>query len=70
MPLDTLMNIRDEAWGRPWKRQFAWWPHRCYYSKKLIWLTWAYSGSSTYITNTPILWMTKQQHLMNYLSKE
>ena len=69
MPLDTLMNIRDEAWCRPWQLRFAWLPHRCYCSNKLIWLTWAYSGRSLYIINTPTLWTTKQQYLMNYLRK-
>ena len=68
MPLDTLMNIRDEAWGRPWVRQFAWRPQRCYISNELIWLTWGYCGRSLYIINTPNLWITKQQHLINYLS--
>jgi hypothetical protein len=67
MPMDTLMTIRDEAWARPWKLQFAWQPHRCHVSNKLIWLTWAYCGTSQYIINTPVIWMTKVEYLIKCL---
>lgn len=70
MPLDTLMNIRDEAWVRPWKLQFAWRPHRCYVSNELIWLTWGYCGRSLYIINTPNLWMSKVEYLIKCLKDE
>jgi hypothetical protein len=67
VPLDTLMNIRDEAWCRPWKLKFAWKPQRCYISNELIWLTWGYCGRSLYIINTPNLWMSKNEYLIKRL---
>jgi hypothetical protein len=67
MPLDTLMNIRDEVWARPWKLQFAWKPQRCYASNELIWLTWGYRGTSQYIINTPAIWLTKVEYLIKCL---
>jgi hypothetical protein len=67
MPLDTLMNIRDEAWSRPWQLRFAWKPQRCYASNESIWLTWAYRGSSQYIINTPAIWLTKNEYLIRRL---
>lgn len=67
MPVDRFMNIRSEISSRPWKLQFAWRPHRCHVSNELIWLTWGYSGTSQYIYNTPVLWMTKTEYLIKCL---
>lgn len=64
------LNIVSEASSRPWQLKFAWRPQRCYRSGQRIWLTWAYSGRSQYIINTPVLWMTKQEYLIKCLRND
>jgi hypothetical protein len=48
MPLDSLM-WDNESWKRRcigWKKQFALFPHRCFYTGKYLWLTQAYHGTA------------------------
>lgn len=46
MPLDSLM---DDAFIRRcvgWELEFMFWPRRCYYTGKHLWLRYAYVGTS------------------------
>lgn len=63
-----------------WVKKFAWTPKRCDQSKKLIWLTYGYCGSSLELlkfnTGTVILeknvtrWLCKDQFIIFALSKQ
>lgn len=49
MPLDS--NFGDQIFNARclgWERAFAWRPHRCHLSKRLIWLRYAYVGTAMY----------------------
>ena len=49
MPMDTLMNSSLADFKRRcigWKLKFVLWPKRCYFSGKLLWLRFAYQGTS------------------------
>jgi hypothetical protein len=74
MPLDSLMGYReesnDEAFKRRcigWELTFLFWPRRCYYTKKLLWLKLAYRGTSMLTgPGEPIFeyrWCEKQEYL-------
>lgn len=48
MPLDNLM-WKDEVFKRRcigWQQRFSFWPRRCYYTGKYLWLRRAYRGTS------------------------
>jgi hypothetical protein len=48
MPLDNLM-WSNEVWNRRcigWKKQFALFPRRCYYTGKYLWLKPVYKGTA------------------------
>lgn len=64
------VNLVSEISSRPWKKTFAWRPQRCCRSGQRIWMSWAYSGQSRYIINTPVLWMTQQEYLIKCLRNE
>lgn len=47
--MDTLMNSSLADFKRRcigWKLKFVLWPKRCYFSGKLLWLRFAYQGTS------------------------
>lgn len=49
MPLDS--NFGDNLFKASclgWQYKFAWLPHRCHISNRIIWLTWAYRGTAAY----------------------
>lgn len=57
--------LREKA---VWELRFCWLPKKCYQSKKLIWLTYAYCGTIT-ITGPgdPVIihhWHEKCEHLI------
>jgi len=74
MPLDTLMIYKeetaDEAFKRRcigWQLKYSLWPRRCHYTKKLLWLTLAYEGTSILTgPGEPIFehrWCERQEYL-------
>jgi hypothetical protein len=48
MPLDNLIWFDDDwnRWCIGWKKQFALFPRRCYYTGKYLWLKPAYKGTA------------------------
>ena len=50
-----------------WTEQFAWWPHRCDVTRRIIWLQHAYRGcvrwSDNWIT-TEYRWHDRHEHLI------
>lgn len=52
MPLDNTMyrSLYDDIFYlyADWQLKFAWWPRRCDFTGKRIWLTKAYKGIATY----------------------
>ena len=57
-----------------WKLKFAWLPHRCDFSRKLIWLKFGYVGATIYTGyGEPVVeryWHTKEEHLIWKLTRE
>lgn len=54
VPLDNNMNNRHHNGGTVfleragWNYTFAWLPHRCVFSKRIIWMEQAYRGRAVY----------------------
>lgn len=47
VPLDSIHGAREYFYQRArWKLAFAWLPHRCAISNRLIWLKFAYLGEA------------------------
>lgn len=71
MPLDSLgWESPDEAFKRRcigWELTFVLWPRRCYFTKKIIWLSHAYVGVSMLTgPGEPIFdyrWCDKKEYL-------
>jgi hypothetical protein len=66
------INVNDLFFynNAKWKLKFVWIPTRCDLSKKIMWLTYAYQGTSTHyvISTTKLLivntrWITKQEFI-------
>jgi hypothetical protein len=50
-----------------WTEQFAWWPHRCELTKKIIWLQRAYCGHVRwfgYMLTAEYRWHDRHEHLI------
>jgi hypothetical protein len=51
-----------------WELSFAWFPHRCEITNKLIWLNYAYQGTRRiYGPGDPVVeerWHNKHEHLL------
>ncbi len=69
------MNVNDWMFysNAKWKLKFVWFPTRCDLSKKIMWLTYAYQGTSTdYVLEdlgmnkrlvVSTRWITKQEFI-------
>ena len=69
MPLDSLFNGDQYFYSKAtWQLKFAWLPHRCDRSNKLIWLYFGMKGKAMYGTLTDSVieyhWMTVEEHLL------
>jgi hypothetical protein len=69
MPLDRMFDnsvFKRNCLG--WQLQLSLWPRRCYYSDKLIWLTYAYKGTAMICgPGEPAFehrWIDKHQYLI------
>ncbi len=75
MPLDNMMLIGNKIFysRAEWTRTFAWRPHRCHISKRIIWLKMAYRGIVTYLDpGVPMvqyIWHHEHEHLIWILKK-
>jgi hypothetical protein len=76
MPLDSKFGdnlFNSKCLG--WERAFAWLPHRCEISKRIIWMKYAYVGTAIYVnplTNGLAFehrWHHKNAHLVWLLKK-
>ena len=68
-PLDSLYGARDDFYHRAeWRLAFAWIPHRCVISNRIIWLRFGYMGTATWTgPGTPVHeynWHTVEEHLI------
>lgn len=53
-----------------WNWEFAWLPHRCEISNKLIWFKYAYRGISRvgdYMDTTDVRWRTTEEHIFKLM---
>jgi hypothetical protein len=69
------INVNDLLFynNTKWKLKFVWFPTRCDLSKKIMWLTYAYQGTSTYYLPVDMSmnkrlvvstrWITKQEFI-------
>ena len=69
MPLDNSFNGDWLFYNHArWRLAFAWLPHRCDKSNRIIWLEMAYLGTAVwYGPGTPTYethWMTKEEYLI------
>jgi hypothetical protein len=72
MPLDSVGYRSVDDWHfykrADWYYKFAWWPHRCNRSNKLIWLKKAYRGVAMYTgPGDPVFeykWITKEDFML------
>lgn len=69
MPLDSLYGARSSFYYKAgWELKFAWMPHRCIRSGKIIWFTFGYMGTAMYTgPGTPVYeynWHTEEDHLI------
>lgn len=56
-----------------WEWTFAWLPHKCQLTKKLIWLKYAYRGESRigdYMDPVFIIWRTTEAHIFQLIKEE
>ena len=73
MPLDN--NFGDKIFHSKvvWNTEFAWLPHRCQLSNRIIWLEFAVRGTAIYTgPGEPVIehrWYNSQQHLIWLLKK-
>ncbi len=75
MPLDNMILIGNKLFysRAEWTRTFAWLPHRCHLSNRIIWLKMAYRGIVTYLDpGVPMvqyIWHHEHEHLIWLLKK-
>jgi hypothetical protein len=72
----SLFKISDEEYDpfynrAIWKFTFAWLPHRCHVSNRLIWLMSGYQGTAMWTgPGTPVFethWLTKEDFLVGII---
>jgi hypothetical protein len=68
-PLDSLFGGQSSFYYRAeWQQKFAWLPHRCIRSGKIIWLKYGYIGTAMWTgPGTPVYeynWHTVEEHLI------
>ena len=68
-PLDSLFGARHSFYIRAkWRLKFAWMPHRCVISGKVIWLQDGYIGEARWMGPGEDVveynWHTKEEHLI------
>ena len=71
-PLDSLFGGQSSFYYRAgWQLKFAWLPHRCINSNRIIWLRFGYLGTAVWTgPGTPVYeynWLTKEEYLINKL---
>lgn len=74
-PLDSLFTERSSFYHKAgWERKFAWLPKKCILTKKIIWLKYAYLGTSIWTgPGTPVYeynWHSEQEHLLWVLKRK
>jgi hypothetical protein len=73
MPLDSNFGDRIFHSKVIWKTEFAWLPHRCQLSRKIVWLETAVRGTAIYTgPGEPVIeyrWHNSQEHLIWLLKK-
>lgn len=75
MVLDTKYTWDPHAYFNDraiWAWEFAWLPHRCELSKKLIWLKYAYRGEARlgdYMDPRDIRWRTNEEHILKLIKQ-
>lgn len=76
MPLDTLMyrplfSQREFFRRANWRLKFSLWPRRSFFSKKRIWLTYAYRGTAMWTgPGDPVYehkWVSKEEFMISKL---
>jgi hypothetical protein len=72
MPLDR--NFGDQLFRARclgWTYSFAWRPHRCELSRRIIWLRWAYRGTACHACGDHFIyehrWRNSIEHLVQVL---
>ena len=68
-PLDSLFGGQGSFYQRAsWRQEFAWWPHRCIRSNRIIWLKYGYEGMAMWTgPGEPVYeynWHTTEEHLI------
>jgi hypothetical protein len=68
-PLDSLFGGQRSFYDRAsWRLSFAWLPHRCIRSRRIIWLEYGYEGMAMYTgPGEPVYeynWHSKAEHLI------
>lgn len=56
-----------------WKLVFAWLPHKCELSGKIIWLKRAYKGEyriGDYMDSVDIRWRTSDSHILELITQD
>ena len=66
-PLDSLYGARHDFYMRAeWTKEFAWMPHRCVISNRIIWLRFGYMGMAMWTgPGEPVYeynWHTEKEH--------
>jgi hypothetical protein len=74
-PLDSLFGARHSFYQKAkWQMAFAWLPHRCVLSDKIIWLQNGYIGEARWTgpgeDHVEYNWHTKTEHLIWCLKNE
>jgi hypothetical protein len=68
MPLDNFMSRMYFYHRAQWELKFAWLPHRCNLTKRIIWLSQAYRGTVMWTgpsePEIETVWHSKNQHLI------
>lgn len=70
VPMEDVWHRIDRAfWNRArWDLKFAWLPHRCEFSRRLIWLKQAYCGTAVFTgPGMPVYeyrWATREEYLI------
>jgi hypothetical protein len=68
-PLDSLFGAQHSFYLKAnWQLVFAWMPHRCVISNRIIWLRYGYMGEARWMsTGKDIVeynWHTVEEHLI------
>jgi len=69
LPLDSLFGGRSSFYHKAgWELKFAWMPHRCIRSGKIIWFKFGYMGTAIWTgPGTPVYeynWHEEVEHLI------